>query len=109
VKPRTKRCPRCVRAAKADARLTQRAERALAKLRTVSTKEHWRLPKLQRAMGRERKRLGLAPARWELLVRSVFGTSSNDLVDPRQTFLFDIHGDSACVVWARASSMRASP
>jgi uncharacterized C2H2 Zn-finger protein len=90
VKAKSKRCRRCMHVAKAAGRLTQRAKRALAKLRRVSTEEHWKLPKLQRAMGRERKRLRLGRARWESLVRAVFGASGNDLVDPRQMFLFDL-------------------
>ena len=90
VKAKSKRCRRCVRVAKAAGQLTQRAERALVKLKTVSAQEHWKLPKLQRAIGRERKRRGLGRARWELLVRAVFGAGSDDLVDPRQMFLFDL-------------------
>lgn len=90
VRATTKSCTRCARIAKAAGRLTQRALRAIAKLRKVSTEEHWKLAKLHRAMGRERKRLGLGRARWEPLVQTVFGAGSGGLVDPRQMFLFDL-------------------
>lgn len=85
----TKSCTRCVRRAKAAGRLTQRALRAITKLKRASTAERWKLSRLRRAIAGERKRLGLGRARWTALVRIVFGTAIDGLVDPRQMSLFD--------------------
>ena len=81
-------CRRCKRAAKASARLRERAERALLKLRDTAAHHGWRLPKLRRAIAAQRKRLALGRDRWQAVVKAVFGTSTVDLVDPRQMVLF---------------------
>lgn len=90
VKSRGQSCRRCQRTAKAAARLAQRAQRALSNLRTVSINEHWKLPKLRRAMETQRRRLGMHRDRWESIVKTIFGTTTGDLIDPRQMFLFDV-------------------
>jgi hypothetical protein len=88
VKAESPRCRRCERATRALGLLTQRAERALNKVRQTSRAEHWRLPKLLRAIAAQRRRMGVGRERWEGFVHRVFGSSTKDLVDPRQMHLF---------------------
>ena len=83
-------CRRCARADKAIARRLQRAERALTKLQHASQTEHWKLVKLRRAIATQQRRIGLTGAHWEPIVRTVFGTSTVNLVDPRQMVLFAV-------------------